>query len=114
LREEMEHHMKRYNPPEKKENVTAAATDTVPADSTRKGKSESSPEGGENPQNELVNVNEAGRELLKTLPGIGPAYSKRIIRYREEYGEFETKEALKQIKGIGAKRLEKLKPLIKL
>jgi competence ComEA-like helix-hairpin-helix protein len=59
-----------------------------------------------------VNINKASAEELQKLPGIGPAYSKRIIEWRKEHGEFTTVEQLLEIRGIGPVRLEKIRPLI--
>lgn len=49
-------------------------------------------------------------ELLETrcLP---PKMSRRIIEYRLEHGDFSSLEGLKEVKGIGEKRYEKLKEL---
>lgn len=63
---------------------------------------------------ELVNINMATREQLQVLPGIGPAYAGRIVEWRKENGSFTAKDQLIEIKGIGEKRLEKIKPLITL
>jgi comEA protein len=62
----------------------------------------------------LININNAGPEELQSLPGIGPAYAERIITWREENGVFETVEQLLEIRGIGPRRLESIRPLIKL
>lgn len=67
-----------------------------------------------NPVVEKVNINEAGLQVLKTLPGIGPVYAKRIVEYRQNNGLFKETEDLLNIKGIGKKRLEKLEPFIKI
>lgn len=79
--------------------------DTVESDSTR----EQPVTGGER-----ININEAGEEELQELPGIGPAFAERIIEWREENGEFTSKEQLIEVRGIGERRLEVIKPLIKL
>lgn len=71
------------------------------------------------PENEevvpkIVNINTASEQLLQTLDGIGPAYARRIIEYREANGPFSSKEELTNIKGIGEKRLEGIRPYITL
>tara|TARA_R110000868_G_scaffold306734_4_gene568167 strand:+ start:36648 stop:37142 length:495 start_codon:yes stop_codon:yes gene_type:complete len=63
---------------------------------------------------ELISLNEATVEELKSLPGIGNSYAQRIIEFRETNGDFTTVEDLVNVRGIGAKTLEKLKPFIKL
>ncbi len=59
-----------------------------------------------------INVNEADQATLELLPGIGPAYAKRIIEYREANGGFDSVGELINIKGIGEKRLATIRPLI--
>jgi len=59
-----------------------------------------------------VNINTADAELLQTLPGIGPMTAGRIIQYRETAGRFSSVEEIQNVKGIGPKKYEKLKPLI--
>ncbi len=63
---------------------------------------------------ELININEANLEQLQTLKGIGATYARRIIDYREAHGDFKSIDELKKVKGIGEKRLENIKPFIKL
>jgi competence ComEA-like helix-hairpin-helix protein len=62
----------------------------------------------------VININTANKELLQELPGVGPAYSERIINWREENGPYSSKDQLLEIKGIGDKRLARIKPLITL
>lgn len=62
----------------------------------------------------LMNVNTATSRQLQELPGIGPVYAGRIITWREENGDFISKDQLLEIKGIGDKRLAKIKPLVTL
>jgi competence protein ComEA len=88
-----------------------AANDTLPADSSSYEKEETSTQGT---LKERLNINSATQKVLETLPGIGPTYARRIIEYREENNGFSSIEELKKIKGIAEKRLEKLKPFIKL
>ena len=48
----------------------------------------------------LVNINQATKEELMTLPGIGEAKADMIISYREEHGRFATIGEIKNISGI--------------
>ena len=59
-----------------------------------------------------VDLNAASPEQLDTLPGIGPALAARIVAYRDEHGPFTEVEQLNKVKGIGARTLEKLRPLL--
>jgi competence protein ComEA len=57
-----------------------------------------------------LDLNQATVEQLDGLPGIGPALAARIIAHRDEHGPFERIEQLGDVKGIGARTLEKLRP----
>lgn len=61
-----------------------------------------------------VNINTAGMTELESLPGIGRTYAKRIVEYRERMKGFRSVEELKEVKGIGPRTLEKLRPLVEL
>lgn len=110
LQAEEEELMKQYFPKEK-EQVSIAMTDTVEADTLGEDLTKKHEQGT---QKEQININSASKEVLKTLPGIGPAYAQRIIDYRNNNDGFESIQELKKIKGIAQKRLDKLKPFIKL
>ena len=60
----------------------------------------------------LLNINTATAEELETLPKIGPQMAQRIVDYREAHGKFAAVDALQNVKGIGKKTLEKLRPFI--
>lgn len=60
----------------------------------------------------IVDINTALKNELKSLPGIGDSLADRIYRYREEHGAFASVEDLRNVKGISAKKLEKLKPFV--
>ncbi len=62
--------------------------------------------------NEIININTANKAELMTLPKVGQVTAERIIRYREEFGEFQTANDIVNVKGIGPKTFEKLKKRI--
>ena len=55
-----------------------------------------------------ININTASLDRLTDLKGIGPVMAGRIIEYRKEHGNFENKEDIKNVKGIGEKTFEKI------
>lgn len=59
----------------------------------------------------LININTASMEALESLPHIGPTKAAAIIEYRENH-HFNSVNELANVKGIGAKTVEKLKNLI--
>ena len=61
----------------------------------------------------LVNINTAGLEELKTLPGIGDSKARSIIAYREKNGAFKTIEDIKSVDGIGDGIFAKLEGCMK-
>ncbi len=61
----------------------------------------------------IINLNTATKQQLMSLPGIGESYADRIITYRDDNGPFESVEQLERIKGIGFKKLERLRPLLR-
>ncbi len=57
-----------------------------------------------------VNINTASAEEIATsLSGVGVVKSEAIVDYRKEHGNFYSVEDLVNVKGIGAKTLEKNK-----
>ena len=61
-----------------------------------------------------INLNKATMQELTALPGIGPSKAKAILDYRTSRGSFRFIEELEQVKGIGAKTIEVLRPFLTL
>lgn len=59
-----------------------------------------------------ININTASVEELSMLPGVGKTYAERIVEHRLKYGLFLSVDDLLNIKGIGEKKLESMKPYI--
>lgn len=56
-----------------------------------------------------VNINTATSEELQQVPGIGPATAEKILQMRKSYGAFKSVDDLLAIRGIGKKRLDKMR-----
>ncbi len=61
----------------------------------------------------LVDINQADKATLMTLPGIGESKADLIIQYRQEHGKFESIDDLMNIPGIKAGVFNKIKDSIK-
>ena len=59
-----------------------------------------------------ININLATIKELEDLPGVGEATANKIVRYRDENGNFKSIEEIKNVNGIGDKKYEDLKELI--
>ncbi|XP_028165672.1 endonuclease/exonuclease/phosphatase family domain-containing protein 1-like [Ostrinia furnacalis] len=61
---------------------------------------------------ELMNVNTATEEQLMTLPGVNRQLAREIVRHRQMIGRFKRVDDLALVSGIGAEKLELLRPEI--
>jgi len=56
-----------------------------------------------------IAINKADKDLLCTLPGVGPVLADRILAKRTEIDSFKRTEDLLQVEGIGPKKLARLR-----
>jgi len=59
-----------------------------------------------------ININLADIDDFSIMPGIGKKKKIRIMEYRKKYGNFNTKEDIMNVKGIGEKIFEKISVFI--
>ena len=60
----------------------------------------------------LLDLNRATEEDFDALPGIGPRLAERILEYRQSVGVFHSLDELREVKGIGKKKFERIRPLV--
>lgn len=68
----------------------------------------------DDPYSDLISINQASKEELMTLPGIGESKAESILSYREEHGSFKSIEELMNISGIKEGVYNKIKDYITL
>ena len=61
----------------------------------------------------IISLNSATAEQLETIDGVGPATAAKILDFRQKNGGFRTVDDLAQISGIGPKRLEAMRPHVR-
>lgn len=62
----------------------------------------------------VVNINSADLTELQRLPGVGPSTAQKILDYRMQIGRFSLPDQLMDVKGIGPKKYEKMRPFVTL
>lgn len=62
----------------------------------------------------MVDINLADTLGLEDIKGIGPAFARRILRYRERLGGFRTPEQLLEVYGMDTARYEAMLPQVML
>ncbi len=61
----------------------------------------------------IVDLNSADTTLLMQIKGIGRAYAKGIVRFRQQTGGFVSVDQLSELWGMKPENLEKIKPFFK-
>lgn len=59
-----------------------------------------------------LDLNRATVAELARLPGVGPGLAQRIFDERERRGRFDSPDALRQVVGVGPKKLAALRDLV--
>ena len=59
-----------------------------------------------------LDLNQATKEELESLPGIGPGKAEDILTYRETFGPFTSLDELLEVEGIGQKTLDSLREFL--
>lgn len=59
-----------------------------------------------------LDLNRATAAELSRLPGVGLGLAQRIVEERERRGRFDSPEALRQVMGVGPKKLAALRDLV--
>lgn len=93
-------------------NSDAATPSAIPLAKTESGATSSNASADYLKANP-VDLNKATQAQLEVLPGVGPKMAERIVAYRTENGGFKSVDELDEVKGIGEKRMETLRPLVK-
>ncbi len=69
---------------------------------------------GEQSAGKRIDLNSADAKELEQLPGIGPVLAERILQWRLQHQGFSRVEDLMLVRGIGEKRLNKIRPHVTL
>ena len=63
-------------------------------------------------QSNIIDLNSADVDLLKTLPGIGDVRARAIVSYRTTHGPYPTVDDLLAVNGIGPATLESIREMV--
>lgn len=60
-----------------------------------------------------IDIDEATPEDLDAIPYVGPSLADKIIEFRAKRGKITNLDELLDVKGIGPKKLERIRPYLK-
>ena len=95
-----------------KQDISACTDKGASIITSDENKPEELPDSNSEVENSKVNINNATKEMLTSLSGIGDAKAQKIIDYRNENGLFKSIEDLKNVSGISEKLFEQIKEFI--
>lgn len=61
-----------------------------------------------------LDLNAATKMQLMELPGIGEVLAQRILDYKDAHGDFSSIEDLMNVEGIGEKKIEEMRPFVRI
>lgn len=93
-------------------NLSQKVKDQMVINVNKKGEKPNSSDSSTTTDKEIININTANKEQLMKISGVGESKAKAIIEYRETKGEFQKKEDITKVKGIGKATYEKIKDSI--
>ena len=94
------------------QRATAPAALTADVAEQPSGRVPVSPQPSMRSASEKLDLNMATEQEIESLPGIGPILAGRIVEYRQSRGAFRTVDQLRQVKGIGKKKFDRIRMLV--
>jgi competence protein ComEA len=61
----------------------------------------------------VLDLNAATAAQLDAVPGVGPVIAGRIVDWRTAHGRFASVDQLREVAGIGARTLDRLRPYVR-
>jgi competence protein ComEA len=71
------------------------------------------PAAGEGTAGSPLDLNAATLDQLDALPGVGPVLAQRIVDWRTAHNGFTSVDQLRQVGGIGGRKFDQLRPLVR-
>lgn len=95
------------------ERTETSATTAVAAEPVRTSPTSERPKRSlKSHTQEKLDLNRATEHDFESLPGIGSVLAGRIVDYRHGVGSFHSVEDLREVKGIGKKKLDRIRNLV--